>query len=188
MRLTIPWSAEFIQRISFFFSWHSLEFGLISYPKLCSCFFSEQKQLLMRLHPLRNTWQLFMRLQPVMNEWQLTMRLHPVMNERQLTYFHSLKNSPRVDFFGGLFLGTNHGRRFASPLTHTWLLESEALLRPYHLVMIERVGERETASLSIILLTTIVADGQRVAHPHPWFSKRIRVSYFLVTISTIFLH
>ena len=40
----------------------------------------------MHLHPLRNTWQ-------------LTIRLHPVMNEQQLTYFRSLKNSLRVDFF-----------------------------------------------------------------------------------------
>ena len=50
--------------------------------------------------------------------------------------------------------------------THIWLIESEVLPCLSHLVMIER-GEGETASLSIILLTTIV---------------RIGVSYFLVTI------
>ena len=43
-----------------------LEFGFLPYLKLCSWFFNEQRQLLMRLHP--------------------------VMNERQLTYFRSLKN------------------------------------------------------------------------------------------------
>ena len=42
-RLTIPWSAEFIQVISFF-PLHSLlgiilEFWFLSYPKLCSWFF-----------------------------------------------------------------------------------------------------------------------------------------------------
>ena len=62
-RLTIPRSAEFIQMISFFFSLPSLrglflEFGFISYPKLCSWFFHEQRQLLMRLHPVITTWQL----------------------------------------------------------------------------------------------------------------------------------
>ena len=40
-RLTIPWSAEFIQMISFFFSLRGiiLEFGFLSYPKLRSWFF-----------------------------------------------------------------------------------------------------------------------------------------------------
>ena len=48
----------------------------------------------------------------------------------------------------------------ASPLTYTWLIESEALPYPHHPVMIERVGERErereTVFLSIILLTRII--------------------------------
>ena len=61
-RLTIPRSAEFIQVTSFFFSLRSLhgiilEFGFLSYPKVCSWFFNEQRQLLMRLHPLTTTWQ-----------------------------------------------------------------------------------------------------------------------------------
>ena len=118
-RLTIPRSAEFIQRISFFFSQRSLrgiilEFGFLSYPKLWSWFFNEQKQPLMHLHPLRN-------------KWQLIMRLHPVMNDRQLTYFRSLKNYHALIFVGGFSLNTNHSHWFASPLTHTWLIESEVL-------------------------------------------------------------
>ena len=32
------------------------------------------------------------------------LRLHLVMNERQLTYLPLSENSPRADFFGGLFL------------------------------------------------------------------------------------
>ena len=89
--------------------------------------------------------------------WPLSMRLHPMMNERQLTYIHSLKNY--FDFFGIFSLGPNHGRRFASPLTHTWLIGSEVISCLSHLVMIER-GEREMASptstILYFLLTTIV--------------------------------
>ena len=90
-RLTIPWSAEFIQRISLF-SLPSLrgiilEFGLLTYPKLCSWFFTEQRQLLMRLHHLRNKWKHIMCPHLVMNERQLFMRLYTLMNDRQLTYF-----------------------------------------------------------------------------------------------------
>ena len=62
-----------------------LEFGFLSYPKLCSWFFNEQRQLLMRLHPLRNKQKHIMCPHPLMTTWQLFMRLHPVMNERQLT-------------------------------------------------------------------------------------------------------
>ena len=45
-RGSIPWSAEFIQVISFFFSLRSLrgiilEFGFLLYPKKCSWFFNE---------------------------------------------------------------------------------------------------------------------------------------------------
>ena len=52
---------------SAFYAWHY--FGI-----WVSWFFNKQRQLLMRLHPLRN-------------KWQLIMCLHSVMNERQLTYF-----------------------------------------------------------------------------------------------------
>ena len=97
---------------------------IFSYPKLYSWFFDEQRQLLMRLHPLRN-------------KRQLTMRLHPVMNEWQLTYF--LLFEVLFFFFCRLFLGT-------SPLTHTWLIESEVLPCPSCLVIIERVGVRDSLS------------------------------------------
>ena len=76
----------------------------------------------------------------------------------------------------------------ASPLTHTWLIECEALPHPHHLVMIKKVGGGETAFLFFILLTTIVhwfllatIVGRRL-HPPPQLGKCIRVSYFLVTI------
>ena len=99
-RLSIPRSAEFIQRISFFFSLRSLrgiilEFGFLSYRKLCSWFFNEQRQLLMRLLPLWNRWKHIMCLTRL---W---------MNGNSL-HFHSLKIHHVLIFFGGLFLGTNH--------------------------------------------------------------------------------
>ena len=37
--------------------------------------------------------------------------------------------------FGCFFLSTNHDRRFASPLTHTWLIGSGVLPYPCHLVI-----------------------------------------------------
>ena len=144
MRLTISWSAEFIQSISFFFSLRSLcgiilEFGFLSYAKLCSWFFDEQRQLLVCLHPKQKH---IMCLHPLTTKWQLFMLLHPVTT----TNLFSVVLKFTTCFFGGLFFGTNHGRRFASPLTLTWLIESEALPRPYQLVMIERVGERDGLS------------------------------------------
>ena len=92
-RLTIPWSTEFIQGISFFYFLRSLRgiifyFGFLSYPKLCSWFFNEQKQLLMRLHPLRN-------------KVATLRRPHPVMNERQLTNFRGLKIHHVLIFLAG---------------------------------------------------------------------------------------
>ena len=74
------------------------------------------------------------------------------------------------------------GRRSASPLTHIWLIGSEILPCPYHLVIIERVKERRPlppppfCNSCLLLLS---ADGQKVALASP---KCIRVSYFLVTI------
>ena len=106
-----------------------------------SSFSTNKRPLLVCLH-LSTTWQLFMCLHPVMNEWQLT-------------YFCSLKIHHVLAFFGSFFLSTNHGCRFAPLLTHTWLIRSEVLPCPYLLVMIERVGERLSLPL-VILLTTIV--------------------------------
>ena len=167
MRFTILRSAEFIQRISFF-SLRSLrgiilELVFLSYPKLRSWFFNEQRQFLMRLHPLRN-------------KWQLIMHLHPLMDERQLTSFRSFKIHHVLALFGGFFLSTNYGRWFASPLlTHTWLIENDVLPCLSHLVMIQRVGERD--SLFHCHYPVILAYYYR-----PLTVKCIKVSYFLVTI------
>ena len=135
-----------------------LEFGFLSYLKLCSLLFNEQTQLLMRLHPLRNTRKYIMCPLPLTTTWLLIMRLHLVMNEWQLTYFRSLKNYHVLIFFFFLAVSSsvpNMVEGSASPLTYIWLIESEVLPCLSHLVIIER-GEGETASLSIILLTTIV--------------------------------
>ena len=124
----------FIRRISFFFSlWVSAlhdfwNLGFFHIPNYVLGFSTNKRQLLVCLHPLTTTWLLIM-------------RLHPVMNERQLS-FCSLKIHPMLIFLGGVFLGTNNGWRFASPLTHIWLIESEALPRLSHLVIIERMKER----------------------------------------------
>ena len=115
------------------------------------------RQFIRCLHPLTTRWQLMMCLHPLTTKWQLTslrnLKIHHV-----LAFFFFF-------FFGGFFLGTNHGRRFAFPLTHRWLIESEVLPCPYHLVMIERVEERQPLLLplfcnSCLLLSS--ADGQRV--------------------------
>ena len=45
--------------------------------------------------------------------------------------------------FGCFFLNTNHGRRSASPLMHTWLIGSGVLPCPCHLVL-NREGWRKT--------------------------------------------
>ena len=72
---------------------------------------------------------------------------HPLTTKWQVTSVRSLKiHHVCVGFFGGFILSTNHGRRFASPLTHTC---------PYHPV-IKRGLERETALPTTILVTTIV--------------------------------
>ena len=174
----------FIQRISFFFSLCSLhgvilEFGLLQYLKLCSCFFNEQRQLLMCLHPLRNKRKHIMCPHPLTTTWQLIMRLHSVMNERQLIYFCSLKNY-HVLVFGGFSLNTNCGRRSASPLTHTWLIESEVFPRLSHLVMLERVGEKDGLSHanSADYYRRPIASVSHFLSPQP--GECIRVSYFLV--------
>ena len=154
-----------------FFARHFFGIWVSSCLKLCSWFFDEQRQLFMRLHPSRNKRQLAYLPYP-------KLRLHPVVNERQLTYFPWLENSPCVDFFGGLFLSTKYGREFASPLTYTWLIESEALPCLSPLVIIERVGERD--SLSPCYYPVILAYYYR-----PLTVKCIRVSYFLVTLTRI---
>ena len=76
-----------------------------------------------------------------------------------LTYFPWFENSLCVDFFGGLFLSIKYGRGFASPLMHTWLIESEVLPCLSHLVII--------SCNSCLLLSS--ADGQMyygVIFPH----------------------
>ena len=80
---------------------------------------------------------------PLTTKWQLIMRLHPVMNKWQLTCLRSLKIHHVLALGGCFFHGTNHSRRFASPLTHTWLIEGEVLPCSYHHVIIERSKERD---------------------------------------------
>ena len=89
--------------------------------------------------------------------------------------FSVVWNSPCVDFLDRLFLGTNHGRRPASPPTHTWLIESKVFWCLSRLVMIERTGGRD--SLSHCHYPVILA-----YYYHPLMVKCIIVSYFLVTI------
>ena len=149
-----------IQKISFSFlsgfsARHYFGIWVSSYPKLCSWFFDEQRQFLMRLHHSRN--------------------------KRQLTYLPLSENSPRADFLGGLFLGTKYGRRPASPPTHTWLIESEALPRLHHPAMIERVGERDSLSFhySAYYNRPLIL----ACYRRQLTAKCIRASYFLVTTS-----
>ena len=105
-------------------------------------------------HPVMNKQQLIIHLHPVMNKWQLLMCLHPLTTKWQLIMsspfdkksFCSLKIPHMLAFFGSFFLSTNHGRRFASPLSHTWLIQNEVFPCPYHLVMIERSEERDCLS------------------------------------------
>ena len=156
----------FIQKINSFFSLRVLCMALFwnlgfFHIQIMSSFSTNKRQLLVCLH-LSGTWQLFMRLHSVMNEWQLSS-------------FRSFKIHHVLALFGGFFLSTNHGRRFASlPLTHTWLIESEVLPCLSHLVMIEKVGERD--SLSYCHYPVIFA-----YYYHSLMVKCIRVSYFLVT-------
>ena len=126
----------------------------------------------MHLHPLTTTWQLFM-------------RLHPVMNKLQLTYFRSLKNYHVLIFFAVSSSVPNMVEGPVSPLTHTWLIESEVLPSLSHLVMIKRVGEREretasTAANSANNYRRLIASVSHFLSPQP--TEYIRVPYFLVTI------
>ena len=126
---------------------------------------------------------------PVMNEPQLTMRPQPLMNEQQLNYFRGLKNYHVLIYLAVPSSVPNMVKGSASPLTHTWLIESEVLQCPYFLVMIEKMGERERRATPLpILLITIVRrfllatmDGRQLPSP-PLLGECIRVSYFLVTI------
>ena len=107
------------------------------------------------------------------------MHLHPLRNKRQLTCFLWFENSPRVDFFDGLFLSTKYGWGFASPQTHTWLIGSEALLCLSQPVRIERCeGEMVSSyfhySAYYYHLLILACDHQ------PLTAKCMRVSYFLV--------
>ena len=53
-----------------------------------------------------------------MNEPQLSYVSSPGDEWTATHYFRGLKNYPVLAFFGGFFLSTNHGRRFASPVMH----------------------------------------------------------------------
>ena len=75
---------------------------------------------------------------------QLIMCLHPLTTKWQLTSVCSLKIHHVLAFFCRFFLSINH----------IWLIESEVLQCPYKLVL--KRGLERDASLSIILLTTIV--------------------------------
>ena len=124
-----------------------------------------------------------MRLHPLTSTFQLIMHPHPVMNKRQQTYFHSLKNY-YVLTFGRFSLNTNRGRRSASPLIQTWLIESEVLPCLSYLVMIERVGERDglSAANSAYYYRRPIASVSHFLSSQP--GECIRGSYFLVTIYT----
>ena len=104
-----------------------------------------------------------MRLHPLTSTFQLIMRPHPVMNKRQQTYFHSLKNY-NVLTFGRFSLNTNRGRRSASPLIQTWLIESEVLPYLSYLVMIEGGRERRPLRCQFCLLLSS-SDSHRVTLP-----------------------
>ena len=97
-----------------------------------SSFSTNKRQLLVCLH--------------LSTTWQHCMRLYPVMNLRQLTYFRSLKNHHVLIFLAVSSSVPNMVKGSASPLTHTWLIESEVLPYLSHLVMTERVGVRDTLS------------------------------------------
>ena len=107
------------------------------------------------------------------------MRLNPVMNKRRLTSLSSFKIHHEFTFFGAFFL--------SSPLTHIWLIESKVLPYPYHLVMIERVEERDSLSFhySAYYYSLLIRachycrppDGK--LHPfHPQPGESIKMSYF----------
>ena len=139
-----------------------------------SSFSTNKRQLLMCLHLSTSKWQLIICLHPLTNKWPFIMRLYPVMNKRQLTSVCSLEIHHVLAFFVfcGFFLSTKHSHKFASPLMHTWLIESEVLPCPYHLVIIERKEKRRPLPPppppfcnSFLLLLSL--DGQKVALPSP---------------------
>ena len=166
MRLTISQSAgslkgEALSFLSGFSAWHY--FGIwVSFISQITCLHSPtaKRQLIMCLHPLTTKWQ--------------------------LTSLRSLKIHVLAFFFFFFFL-----LQFLPPY-QSWLqicfsadahiANREVLPCPYHLVMIERGEERETASLSIILLTTIVSRRPKLQLPSPQPGECMRVSYFLVTL------
>ena len=172
---------EFIQRISFFFSQHGFEnLGFFHISNYVLGFSTNKRQLLMRLHPLTTKWQHIMCPHSLMTTWPLFMRLHPVVNERRLTQSNSLKNY-HVLVFDCFSLNTNRDRRSSSLPTHTWLIECEVPPCLSHLVMIERVGEREMASPtanSAFYYRLTIASVSHFLSPQP--GECIWVSYFLV--------
>ena len=105
------------------------------------------------------------------------MCLHPVMNERLLIIIRSLKFHHVLIFLAGSSSVLNMVEEYASPLTHIWLIESEALTCLSQLVMIERVGVRD--SLAHCHNPVILANCYR-----PLTVKCNRVSYFFVTTHT----
>ena len=160
-----------------------LEFGFLHIPNYVLCFSTNKGNSLCIFISRRINGNYLMHLLPVKKERRQNMHLNPVMNEWQLTYLPSSENSPRADFLGGLFLGIKYGRRPASPPTNTWLLESEALPRQHHPAKIERVGERDSLSFhySVYYYRPLI-----LARYHcPLTDKCIRVSYFLVTVTSM---
>ena len=77
-------SVDKLLLFSAFSVWHCFGIWVSFISKLCFWFFNEQRQLLVRLHPVTTTWQ--------------------------LTYFRSLKNDHVLIFLGGFFLSTKYGR------------------------------------------------------------------------------
>ena len=89
--------------------------------------------------------------------------------------FRSLKIRHVLIFLAGSSSISDMVGGSASPLTHTWLIESKILTCLTYLVMIERVGKRD--SLSHCHYPVILADNYCQLTV-----KCIRVSYFLVTV------
>ena len=157
----------FIQKIRFYFSlsihcmawlWN-LGFFHVSNSVL-SFFSMNKRQLLMYLHPS-------------MNKLQLIMCLHPLMNKWQLTSFHSLKIHHVLAF------------RWFLPHNQSWskvCFSAEAYMAnrdrgspmPISACNKERVGDREMAFLSIILLTTIVHWWPESGSSLPYYPANVR--------------
>ena len=107
----------------------TLEFGFLSYPKLC--------------------------LQFSMNKRQLLMCLHPSMNKQQLLSFRSLKIFHVLAFWQ--FLPQYQSWLQVCFSTDAYMAYREWGSPMPKLACTNRKGWRETASLSTILLTTIVS-------------------------------